>query len=379
MNIRQIVASAAIGSLACVLPVHAQIGVGPTLDPAFCNQKTFRETVIYIDDSSLVDGKTDWAQKLSNKLTSSLTPGERVSVVQLSPDTAQSKAIWSGCWPDYTADQRAEISKKTYIISRSPLDGLIDQQHLFQGYFAQALTKIYNESKKPAAQARINPQSPPKKQILRALASDDGRYAQNQKNIRAIIYSDLMENSELGSVYKAPPDHFPNYGSVLGSRFRRTVFYGFGVASDVDNPGGLATQAKLFWSGALGMMSAATASFGADLVVENRVPASYSAYELKLTLNGEPLEGKLVLLTDRDGELVDSWIGIERLSIVGLAGKFRCEGENCVLDAATSRGLVTTSDSESLRLVSHGAQMTGQIGVKSTKQYFDLVATPAKE
>lgn len=369
----------ALGCLVVALPGYAQIGVGPTLDPAFCNQKTFRETVIYIDDTSLIDGKTDWAQKLSNKLTSSLTPGERVSVVQLSPDVGQSKAIWSGCWPDYTADQKAEIAKKTYIISRSPLDGLADQQHLFQGYFAQALTKIYNESKKPPTQARINPQSPPKKQILRALASDDGRYAQNQKNIRAIIYSDLMENSDLGSVYKPLPGHFPNYGSVLGSRFRRTVFYGFGVAADFDNPGGLATQAKLFWSGALNMMSASTGSFAADLVVENKVPVSFSAYELKLSLNGEPLEGKLGLMTDRDGELVDSWIGIERLSIVGLTGKFRCDGDNCVLDGVTSRGLTTTSDSETVRLTSHGSQMTGQIGVKLTKQYFDLVATPAKE
>lgn len=360
-------------------PAQAQVGVGTTLDPAFCNQPTFRETVIYIDDMLMIDGKTEWAQKLSSKLTGSLTPGERVSVVQLSTAVGQSKSLWSGCWPDYSSQQRTQIAKGTYILSRSPLDSLADQQRLFQGYFAQALTKIYTDNKKPASQGHFDPSSAPKKQILRALASDDSRYAQNQRNVRAIIYSDLMENSDLGSVYKPLPDHYPNYGNILGSRFRHTVFYAFGIASDVNNPGSFSTQAKIFWLNALSHMSAATAGLGADLVVENRIPIASATYDLHLLLNNDKLEGKMVLLTDRDGYLVDSWLGIDRLSIVGLSGTFHCESENCTLDGTTANGLVTNSDSESIRLSGHGGALGGQIGVKSTKQMFDLSASLVHE
>jgi hypothetical protein len=370
-------AACCAGALLCLVspPGHAQVGVGPTLDPAFCNQKTFRETVVYIDDMSLIDGKTDWAQKLSTKLAGSLTPGEQVSLVQLSPASGEAKAVWSGCWPDYTAEQRAEISKQNYVFSKNPLDGLKEQQSLFQGYFAQSLTKIYTDGKRAAGQVRFVPENAPKKQILRSIASDDGRYSASQKTIRAIVYSDMMENSDLGSVYDPLPDKFPNYGERLGSRLRRSVFYAFGVAGDVDGAGSLPEKARAFWSRAFEMMSATTGGFGSDLVVENRVPVSGVQFDLRTTMGDEKLEGKMSILVDRDGSLVDSWIGFDRLSIVSLTGKFKCEADACALDGATTKGLVTKNDSDAVALAGRSTDLSGQIGVKSTKQLFDLKAT----
>ena len=85
------------------------------LDPSFCQIKSVRETVIYIDDMIMIEGKKDWAIKLHVKLKASLSPGERTTVVRLSPKDGHSTDIWSGCWPDFSAEQRAEIAKNTYL------------------------------------------------------------------------------------------------------------------------------------------------------------------------------------------------------------------------------------------------------------------------
>src|SRR6266481_1653567 len=70
------------------LTAHAQTQLfGSTgLDPSFCQEKTFRQTIVYVDILSLQQGKTAWAIDLEGKLKATLTPGERVTVVELLPN-----------------------------------------------------------------------------------------------------------------------------------------------------------------------------------------------------------------------------------------------------------------------------------------------------
>src|SRR5207237_1310936 len=79
--------------------------------------------------------------------------------------------------------------------------------------------------------------------------------------------------------------------------------------------------------------------------------------------DGEQLEGRLSLLTDRDGTLVDSWLGIMRLGSAGLTGSFRC-ATNCRLEAATLGHLVTDdAPSEALLLTGAQGALAGTLGV----------------
>ncbi len=82
------------------------------LDATYCQQPTVRSTVVYIDDMMMADGQTEWATKLGVKLRATLTPGERVTVVRLSPGSGQSKEYWSGCWPDYPAAKKAALAQR---------------------------------------------------------------------------------------------------------------------------------------------------------------------------------------------------------------------------------------------------------------------------
>ena len=343
------------------------------LDPAFCQQPTVRQTVVYVDDTVMVDGQTEWAAKLTSKLRATLTPGETVAVVRLSPKTGQSKELWSGCWPQYTPEQRAKIEGQTYILSASPLTKLGDQQKYFFHDLGVALTSIYTDSKRPLAAVQFTADHAPPKQIIRALASDEGRFANSQRTVRAIIYSDMAENSDLGSVFQPsqPPQAL---GQTLGSYLRRSVFYAYGVGGNVSGMATFAEQAKRFWTGALKSLSATLIGMGSDLNVANTLPVRSYASPINVTFDGQDLDGRLSLLADADGTLVDSWVGVSRLGTAGLTGTFRCDatGGSCRLDGATTTGLATNAPTEMLTMTGSSQAMTGQLGVRVQKLTFPV-------
>jgi hypothetical protein len=354
------------------------------LDPSFCNQHDIRQTVVYIDDMILVDDQVGWAVTIYDKLKATLVPGERVSLVELSPATGQSSEAWSGCWPAYTAEQRAKLSQQTYFFNQNPLDSIKEQQ----GYFFHALgvaeESIQKKGQRPSSAVIIDPDKPPQKSILRALASDGARYAHSDSTIRAIVYSDLAENSDLGSVFKPQPAVPVNYGHKLGTYLRRSVFYGFGVGGDVRGGGSVLDTIRSFWDDSLRSMMANLGGLGSDLNVPNAVPVTSQAYNISLTDNGQSLVGRLSLLVDSDGELVDSWIGITRLRNASINGIYHCTGTvespGCTLQASTVGGVITTSPVETITLSSHdGPTMTGTIGVQGSDANLHLTAVPTSD
>lgn len=358
-----------------IAPADAVLFPSGILDTSFCKTKPVRQTVVYIDDMLMVDEKTDWAQKLIGKLKASLSPGERTTVVQLSPAGGGSTEIWSGCWPAFTADQKAEVAKAgPYILKKNPLDELEQQQGLFARAFVAAVSKIYFASKRPSSAVMFTAEKAPKKQILRALASDEGRFSNSVTTVRAIVYSDMAENSDLGSVFKPQPDKPVNYAEKLGTHLRKSVFYVFGVGEDVTGRQSMQESAKAFWTGALRMMSATVGGFGADLNVPNGIPIRSWLYVLTLKLGDQEVDGKLSLLVDSDGNIVDSWLGFNRLNVSGLIGTFRCTSGGCKLDGATTANLTTTSDTEAVILSGKPERLSGELGVKGTKIMFPLTA-----
>jgi hypothetical protein len=364
---RAIALGSLLAAFVLICPASAALFGAEGLDPAFCKKLNFRQTVVYVDDMMMTEGKTDWAMKLATKLKATLAPGERVTVVRLSPANGRSSEVWSGCWPAYSGAERQKIAGETYLLSRSPLAALEDQQKFFARDLSGALGSIYAEAKRPASLVRIDGAKPPEKDIIRALASDEGRFAQSQITIRAVLYSDMAENSDLGSVFKPLPAMPENYGKKLGTYLRRSVFYAYGLGEDVTNAPGVLEDTRRFWSAALHSMNASVGGMGADLNMANAVPVAGYSYNLIMTRDGQELEGRLSLLVDADGALVDSWIGISRLSIAGLSGTYRCAAEDgaCRLNATTNNGIATNSPAEVLTLAGNERSgLSGQLGVK---------------
>ena len=345
------------------------------LDATYCQQAAVRSTVVYIDDMMMADGQTEWATKLGVKLRATLTPGERVTVVRLSPGNGQSKEYWSGCWPDFPAAKKASLAQETYILQQNPVDRIVDQKKYFMRDFGAALTRIYLDAKRPPDEVRVTADKPAQKQILRALASDEGRFADSATTIRAIVYSDLAENSDLGSVFQPPPADPPAYGQRLGSYLRRGVFYDYGMGEDVRGDPAFPEQARQFWNAALRSMAATVMGLGADLNVPNTLPLRAYSWPVTLSFDAQPLDGRLSLLVGEDGNLVDSWLGISRLGSAAIGGTFKCSGgqeTGCRLEAETSAGIATNAPSEHLSLKGNGKMLSGKLGVRGQGTTFSL-------
>ena len=376
-----LVLSAGLGST----PAHAQLFGSEGLDPTFCKLATVRETVVYVDDTMMTDGQTAWATSLMDKLRATLTPGELVTVVRLSPaGTGSSQEVWHGCWPALSDADRARAAHGIYIFKANPASQIDTQQRFFARDFGGALTRIYLAAKRPEAETRIDPAQPPHKDIVRALASDGGRFADASRTIRAILYSDLAENSDLFSVFRPPPVPFPDLGARLGTYLRHGVFYDYGLATDIASggPEDLPERTRADWRAALRAMAAVPAGMGSDLNVPNVLPVTSATYSVSLAFGSDTLDGKLALLAGSDGELVDSWIGISRLPDSGVTGTFRCAeaagGTRCRIDGATTSGVATSSQSETVSLAGPATgPLTGHLGVPGTQYLYKLTATRA--
>ena len=162
-----------------------------------------------------------------------------------------------------------------------------------------------------------------------------------------------------------------NYGKKLGTYLRRSVFYAYGLAEDVADGHGVPEATPAFWVAALHSMNASVGGIGADLNMPNVVPVAASAYTVTLIRDGQELDGRLSLLVDADGALVDSWLGISRLSVAALSGFYRCAEEGtCQLRATTNSGVATNSPVETLGLSGNERSgLNGQLGVKGALMY----------
>lgn len=345
------------------------------LDQSFCKDKTFRQTVVYVDANSVKQGITAWAADLENKLRATLTPGERVSLIELLPTDGTSTELWSACWPDYTAAQRNILAKKTYFFSSNPLNDLAKQQGFFFNGFGAAITQIFIAQAKNKMGDQPQLKGAPKEEIVEALASDGARFSQSNQTIRVIVYTNAAQNSTLGSVYDHTTPSPSDYGKMLGTFFRHSIFYFFGVQSTLpDDPTYLA-DAHSFWNGALSSMDSTVAGFGSDLSVANDVPTVDHRFHITLKRNNLDLSGLLYVMTDADGNLIDSWMGVSRLGFVSLTGTFTCSANLCSLNATTNQGLVTTSNTETLTLKGNLTKnLNGSIGVQGSVT-FPVVAS----
>lgn len=379
---------AALTGALLVGSIHARaqmFGAQTKLDPSFCRSRNIRETVVYVDDSMLVSGQDEWFRKLYSKLAATLVPGERTTLVELSPLTGQSTERWSGCWPAYTRAERDKLAGQMHLFSADPLETIKEQQGLFARGIGVALRQIENAHPRTAQQAAVNVEDPPRKSILRALASDESRYANSQATIRAIMYSDLVENSDLGLSLKPVAGMPVNCGARLGTYLRRSVFYIFGAGVNNEQGGAEQDAIRAFWNEALHSMAANVAGIGSDLTVPNEVPTSAKNYDLLLKDGTQTLVGRLALLVDDDGVLVDSWLGIVRLRTAAISGTYKCIGSGpdtaCSLQATTLGGVVTMSPTETISMTGSGddGSLTGKIGVPGSAVNLPIAASVAND
>jgi hypothetical protein len=317
-----------------------------------CQEGSPRQTVVYLDELDMVQTDTVLPLTLAFRLTASLMPGERLTIVKLGTTDGTSKQTWSGCWPNGNKDAVETLKAQVET-----------SQHI-----NNAVQDVFNSAQRSLKDAMVDAQHPPKKQIIKALTSDIARFKSSvEPTIRAIVYSDLGENSNLGSAYN-PGEMYDNKQNTY---FTRGVFYFFGIGKYMVNAGNYNSNAIKFWNNVMAAMSAVVESITPDFDVPTVVPKSGRYYDVTLHYNnGDDLPGKMAILAEDSGKLIDSWIGISHLTGTGVQGTISCDNDTCIISAITQGGLIGYNSREQLDVrVSPNGQLSGTIALDQKTKF----------
>lgn len=360
-----LVVLAIVASVTARIPTaSAAFGIEEADISKFCNAKAARQTLIYIDDRNLYEGSTDWAKRLDQKLRANLLPNEPVNIMRLSSMDGAVKESGVACWPDYSPEERARINQESYVFSEHPLKALEGQQQVFQGWLAKHLTEIYTQGKRAASGGPQMAESGVKRQIVRALSADEGRLNSGKGMLRIIIYSDMLEQSDLADVVKQEtglPEAGASAAKKLGLDAQNATVYVYGAGGGVD--AGTVERAKAFWTSFFQTANGMLASFGTDLNMPGSAPAQWRRYDVQVNVPDQSRIGRMTLIADGQGKLQDSVLsfGVGRSAVI--EGTLNCSAAGkCALEAKTRVGVITQEAGEEVRLEGSLADMKGWIG-----------------
>jgi hypothetical protein len=324
----------------------------------FCAVKSPRQTLIYVDDQSLVKGDTQWAVQLINKIMDNLMPSEPVTLVKLATGTGVAQELWKACYPDIPVTelekhkQSAGILEK--IISADPAKQLKGQQSVFEAKMRAALESLLLENSHEKVA-----DSPVKKQVIRALENDLARFDARTGAIRVIIYSDMLENSDLINGLSPKPNEANALANTRKLNFQNAVFHVFGTDKSGNNTDGL----KAFWEALIDGGSGNLADMGSELVLNSKAPDTFKIYDVEVELGkNEIRRGKLRLFVDSDGKLQESVMttGTKDRSLLE-DGEFVCQQEICTLQAKTRHSVVVQEGQEEINLTGSQDKLTGKL------------------
>lgn len=335
----------------------------------FCETKSSRQTLIYVDEKNMVKGETQWAKDLLAKLSSNLMPSELVTLIKLATETGETQELWKGCYPDYTATQLAKIkSENGGFFGSDPVKQLKNQQAFFRKQLGDSLGKLLNQSGRNRSEVQIDITQPPKKQIVRALSNDGVRFDSTHGAIRAIIYSDMVENSDLGSSLRPKTESAANN---LALDFRNAVFYVYGAGSTLSEQGVKTDGIKSYWQSLFNSAEGHLLGFGPNLIITSSVPVSLQVYSVEIIIDKSKDDirgGKMQFFIDHEGHLQDSFITVanNRRSMLQ-EGLFTCHDSNCRLSARIPISIITAQGSAEIKLTGTLDNLKGTIQIPNSK------------
>lgn len=335
----------------------------------FCQPtiKSARQTIIYVDDQILIKNESQWAKDLLSKLLANLIPSEQVTLVKISSNSGETQEIWHACYPNYTSVELDKIKKENNsFFGSDPVKQLQNQQAFFRKQFSDALGKILNLNGREINQVKIDLKNQNKKQIIRAFSNDGARFDTSRGAIRLIIYSDMLENSDLGISINDQIDKF-NSQSV---NFKNATIYVYGSGVTISSQGIITDKVKNFWKKIFEESNGHLVSFGSNLTIPSSVPVKYEAYNIEVNIeeNKDSREGEMRLFIDQDGHLQDSYISISnKVQSVIQDGNYLCNDSKCTITANTINSVVTKQGNNEIKLKGTSENLVGTLAIPNAK------------
>jgi hypothetical protein len=145
--------------------------------------ETHRNTIVYVDLSSLKPGEDEWGHTILKKLE--LAPRERLTVLAVNPSNFEVSEVFASCYPAFTQSEidhiRQNRSLWEKLIRPDPEAQQRDNLQTFDARLRNSLDKVLSASTKFSLGKR--------RDILGAIAVDKNRFADRGAFYRIIIFT----------------------------------------------------------------------------------------------------------------------------------------------------------------------------------------------
>jgi len=157
--------------------------------------ETHRNTIVYVDLSSLTPGEDEWGYTILKKLE--LAPRERVTILGVNPSTFEVLEVFDSCYPTFTQSEILQIRNNRSLwdklITQDPESQQRDNLQTFDARLRNSLDKIVASSKKYMLGKR--------RDILGAIAFDKNRFTNRDAVYRVVIFTNgtISDDFESGA------------------------------------------------------------------------------------------------------------------------------------------------------------------------------------
>ena len=332
-----------------------------------------RKTVVYVDKGmlSLDQNEQGWLSTLYQVLQQTMSSAEPLDIVII--DGSDGSAKMHGqtlCYP--FIDEKYNDRFRSSILRNNLLDEIPSFQRDIIRDIQDNLRDAYNGV--PNNFSIRSATNYPQKHFLRALQSDSARLIEDLP-VRVIIFSDFVENSDLISLEKIissenASDTVNQASSVLSSLprldFQSAMVYGFGVGSSLDNPS-ISDQISQFGRQLIYLANGHPVDINRELGTRPVRPSNLYIYDSVISVNDRDIRGRMTLLTDNTGRVVDSFmdLGVDGRSAHFDRGRLVCSASNaCQLEGLLASALLF-EDPENVYLEGDLTNLTGFIGFRN--------------
>jgi hypothetical protein len=332
----------------------------------YCDQEGVnRQTVIYLDQSVIAKKDPNWFKDILNK--AKFLPGERIQIVTIKDGSSTVEQAWDACYPAYTPKNYNNLKENDgfgSVFTGGVDDELTSDSKAFTTRLQQALAHPLQRTRHEQAPKYKN--EFPRKKLVEAFYYDSKRLDLESGIARVIVFSDMIENSDLVNHGSFSPiedaasvsDRFPVF-------LNHASFYIYGI-NYTNSDTALNEKMEQFWRQYFIKSGAEIAHYGTQLVLP-RDDGMFEAisYKGKLTQSdGKRLATSMRLAYLPNGDLMHSWLAVGD-DFMTLSGNISCSGQNCELEAKIKEsGFKYFKPNDVVRLDGALGEMRGKIGAR---------------
>ncbi|QFT83425.1 hypothetical protein FIU88_00405 [Halomonas sp. THAF12] len=337
-----------------------------------------RRTLVYVDKQSLSlsSDEQGWFSALNQALQQTMTTAEPLEIIVLDSADGTAKAHGPGlCYPVIEERYHGRFANSgiSGLLTNDLIDQLPDLQQEIVVQMQDMVVPEYADA--PETRRQMAAEQVEQRHLLRALQSDSARFVSDTPS-RVILYSDMLENSDLAELPAilngSDEDRLTLASDALESLprldFQGAMVYGFGTGQSLDDPA--ATDAlSEFMQQAVYQANGYPIAFSRELAVRPIRPSMSNSYDMTIKVENRELKGRMQLMSDADGRLVDSYLdlGAGNRSSHFDSGRLICsQDDQCQLEGKLATALLF-EDPENVFLEGSRETLSGHLGFRNDR------------